>query len=221
MADPIHPGGAIIDYYRARFDDHGDIAQGAGWPNAPDRITRFDVILDIAGQIAPDVPISLCDVGCGSGELARRIADKGLDHIAYRGIDALAAPLVEARRKFPDLAFLQLDAATASPGQMQAFSCDILVANGVFTVKAGMSHDDMWSLMTGVLCNLWPFVRRGMIFNVMSKMVDWERDDLFHVSYDALAQFLHGLAGRRIGFRADYGLYEYMAYATKPIDGDI
>jgi hypothetical protein len=49
----------------------------------------------------------------------------------------------------------------------------------------------------------------------MSPIVDRERDDLFHVSYDRLAAFLHALAGRSIGFRADYGLYEYMAYATK------
>jgi hypothetical protein len=54
-----------------------------------------------------------------------------------------------------------------------------------------------------------------MAFNVMSKAVDWERDDLFHVSMDRLATLLHGLAGRRIVFRADYGLYEYTAYAYR------
>src|SRR5262245_20475143 len=49
----------------------------------------------------------------------------------------------------------------------------------------------------------------------MSKIVDWEREDLFHLPMDEAPRFLHGLAGRRVQFRADYGLYEYTAYAYK------
>ena len=78
----------------------------------------------------------------------------------------------------------------------------------------------MWSFMTATLERVWPFVRHGLVFNVMSTAVDRQRADLFHVSYDRLARFLHDLAGRSIGFRADYGLYEFMAYASKrPLRG--
>ena len=49
----------------------------------------------------------------------------------------------------------------------------------------------------------------------MSKVVDWERDDLFHASMDDMARVLHRLAGRRVRMRADYGLFEFTCYAYK------
>src|SRR6185436_16157292 len=84
-----------------------------------------------------------------------------------------------------------------------------------FTVKADLTSEQMWSFMESTLRHVWPYVRRGVAFNLMSKIVDWEREDLFHVGFDDCARFLQQLAGRRVRFRADYGLYEYTAYAYK------
>jgi len=53
----------------------------------------------------------------------------------------------------------------------------------------------------------------GIAFNVMSKHVDWERDDLFHLPFDTLAEFLEEHLTRNYVFRNDYGLYEYTTYA--------
>ena len=68
--------------------------------------------------------------------------------------------------------------------------------------------------LRGVEC-LWSVVRKGLAFNVMSKHVDWERDDLFHVPMDRVAALMHRLAGRNVTLRADYGLYEYTCYGYK------
>ena len=70
----------------------------------------------------------------------------------------------------------------------------------------------MWTFMTHVITKLWAETRKGLAFNVMSAVVDWRRDDLFHVELDRLAAFLFALAGRRVVFRNDYDLYEYTAY---------
>jgi hypothetical protein len=45
--------------------------------------------------------------------------------------------------------------------------------------------------------------------------VDWERDDLFHVSFDVMAKFLTAELTRNFIFRQDYGLYEYTVYAYR------
>ncbi|MEZ5287330.1 MAG: hypothetical protein R2712_21510 [Vicinamibacterales bacterium] len=89
------------------------------------------------------------------------------------------------------------------------------MANGVFTGRHGVSHADMWRFLESVIRTVWPHVRRGLAFNVMSTVVDWTRDDLFHVPMDEVARLLHELAGRRVWMRADYGLYEYTAFATR------
>jgi hypothetical protein len=49
----------------------------------------------------------------------------------------------------------------------------------------------------------------------MSKHVDWERDDLFHLPYDPLAAFLKAEISRHFVFRADYGLYEFTTFVYR------
>ena len=94
-------------------------------------------------------------------------------------------------------------------------AADYCVINGLFTVKGELTDAAMWEFMTAVLGRLWPVTRKAIAFNVMSKQVDWERADLFHVSLDRMAEFLHRLAGRNVTFRADYGLFEYTCYVRK------
>ena len=57
--------------------------------------------------------------------------------------------------------------------------------------------------------------RIGIAFNVMSKNVDWERDDLFHWGLDELTAFLTKDISRRFVLRNDYGLYEYTVYVYR------
>lgn len=190
----------------------GDTPEGAHWPNQADRLRRFEVMLDLL----PDrrQPVVLCDLGCGTGELLGHIRALGMHNISYVGVDRSALALEYAARKFPDARFVHLD-VNAGDTDLKAIECDYLVANGLFTAKWELSHEQMRGFMEQTLARVWPMARRGMAFNVMSKAVDWEREDLFHVGMDELAAFLHRLAGRRLTFRADYGLYEYTAYVLK------
>ncbi|MEA2720933.1 MAG: hypothetical protein QOJ39_2797 [Candidatus Eremiobacteraeota bacterium] len=205
----------LARYYDERLTIHGDTPEGAAWPNARDLATRFDVMSDLAAALAPDRPIVLCDLGCGTGELLAHVRERAPEQVEYVGVDISGAALAYARRKFPEIPFHELDVLAAPGAELERLRCDVLVANGLFTVKGDLPDEAMWSFMTAVLKKVWPFVRRGIVFNVMSTAVDRQREDLFHVSYDRLARFLHELAGRSIGFRADYGLYEFMAYASR------
>lgn len=205
----------LARYYDERLAIHGDTPEGAAWPNARDRARRFDVATDLAAALTPDRPIAVCDLGCGTGELLAHLRERALEHVEYVGVDISGAALAYARRKFPEAPFHELDVLAATDAELGRLRCDVLVANGLFTVKGDLPDDAMWSFMTATLQRVWPFVRHGLVFNVMSTAVDRQRDDLFHVSYDRLARFLHELAGRSIGFCADYGLYEFMAYASK------
>ena len=58
-------------------------------------------------------------------------------------------------------------------------------------------------------------VKRGISFNLMSKSVDWEREDLFHYPLDRLSDFLCKKISRNFIVRNDYGLYEYSTYVYK------
>ncbi|MEQ9143011.1 MAG: hypothetical protein RLO08_01505 [Parvibaculaceae bacterium] len=79
-----------------------------------------------------------------------------------------------------------------------------------------------WSgIMKPVLPNMAPTIgasigaaRKGVAFNVMSTLVDWEREDLFHWPFDRMVACLSPLT-RHLTMRADYGLREYTVYLRR------
>jgi len=204
----------IAEHYDACLKANGDTAKGADWPNQADREVRFDVMLDVlAGDASPS--IDLLDFACGTGDMLRHIRNRDLKHIRYRGADISAAALRLARAKFPDSPFTEIDIVRASDAQVAALAADYCVVDGLFTVKTAIGDEDMWLFLTEVIGRLWKVTRKGIAFNVMSKQVDYERPDLFHLSLDRAAGFLHSMAGRSVAFRADYGLYEYTCFAFR------
>lgn len=203
----------ILEQSDAALRTFGDTARGANWPNESDRRLRFDVMLDVMAGRGPG-PVRLCDLGCGTGELLAHLRRRGMDDVEYVGVDRSHLALQHARAKFPDAQFLELD-INADHADLGQLDCDFLVANGLFTVKWELSDAQMRAFIEGSLRRVWPHVRRGIAFNLISPVVDWERRDLYHASMDETARFLHGLAGRRVRLRADYGLYEYTACAWK------
>lgn len=60
-------------------------------------------ILDIFIQRAQGI---VCDLGCGPGQVARYLADRGREVV---GVDVSAGMVAEARRLNPDVTFLQAD----------------------------------------------------------------------------------------------------------------
>ena len=83
---------------------------------------------------------------------------------------------------------------------------------------ASSSFDDMFAYFTKMIALMFTKTKRGMAFNVMSKAVDWERDDLFHVPTDALINFMVKNMSRNFVIRNDYGLYEYTTYVYHEYD---
>jgi dTDP-4-amino-4,6-dideoxygalactose transaminase len=208
------PDDALLALYDDALARHGDTAQGALWPNETDRQARYDVMLDLLSDAPPGRRVLLCDLACGTGGLLARLRERGLANVDYRGLDRSAAAIALARAKFPDADFRVLDLLDPA-ADIAALDCDYLVANGLFTVRGAMTSAQMQAFLEGVLATAWPRVRRGLAFNVMSTVVDWQRDDLFHAPMDEMARVLHGLAGRQVRMRADYGLYEYTCFATR------
>ena len=202
---------SLIEHYEACLDRHGDTPQGVDWPNAADAETRYRVMLDLVGNTHGE-PVTLLDFGCGAAHLADYLARHNRRDISYMGLDASPKFVELARTKHPQLPLYCLDVlATGTP----APEADFVVMNGVFTEKRGMSFDEMRGYMEQLLQHVFKTTRVGLAFNVMSKHVDWERDDLFHLPFDTLVSFLRSNLSRHIVLRADYGLYEYTTYVYR------
>lgn len=208
------PDDVIVAHYDQALRQFGDSPQGALWPNAKDRQTRFDVMLDVLSERTGQ-SLVLCDLGCGTGELLARMRERGISGVTYVGVDRSEVALTFARAKFPGVQFLHLD-VNDPDSDLSQIDCDYLVANGLFTVRHVVNEAQMAAFVDSTIRRVWPHVRAGIAFNLISNVVDWRRDDLFHASMDDIARLLHELAGRRVRIRADYGLYEFTCYALKP-----
>ncbi|MEM0921454.1 MAG: class I SAM-dependent methyltransferase [Pseudomonadota bacterium] len=195
-------------YYDRRLADHGDTAQGAGWPNEMDRQTRFRIMRELApeGQMQ-----DLCDLACGTGTFLDHLIATGQPPQRYLGLDISDTAIAAAQAKHGTEHFARHDILQdPAPGTF-----DYVIANGLFTVKDSLSQTEMWDFLRATTRAMWAMTRHGMAFNVMSAVVDWQREDLFHVECDALLRWLYELAGRRVILRADYDLYEYTAYVYR------
>ncbi len=198
----------IVEHYEKCLETHGDTYLGVDWPNKEDAATRYKIMLGVIAEPAPR-PLKLLDFGCGAGHLLEFIEAEKLNHIDYIGLDISPKFIALCRSKWPERDFIETDILI---DQNQLPRVDYLVMNGVFTEKRGLAYGKMFEYMRNVMRIAWPSVGKGMAVNVMSKSVDWERNDLFHLGKTEFAAFIKRDLSTHLKFYLDYGLYEYTAY---------
>jgi hypothetical protein len=201
---------AIIEHYESCLARHGDTNLGVDWPNQADAEKRYLVMLEVVRE--PFVGLTLLDFGCGASHLYPYLQSSRFAGLEYHGLDASPAFCALSREKYPQNDYVCLD-VIAEPGELGEF--DYVVMNGVFTEKRDLTFEEMFEYFKQVMRIVFPKVRRGLAFNVMSKAVDWERSDLFHVPTDLLISFMANELTRHFIIRNDYGLYEYTVYVYK------
>jgi SAM-dependent methyltransferase len=199
----------IAEHYKKCFEDHGDNHLGVDWPKYEDTLTRYKVMLDLINE---NNKVSLLDFGCGLGHLYKFILNKKKENeIIYSGLDINEKFYDHCIKKYPEVNLFLKDININD----EIPNFDYIVCNGTFTEKRDLSYEEMFDFMSNTLKTLWLKTNKGIAFNVMSKLVDWERDDLFHVSMDELGLFLKNNLSRNFVIRNDYKLYEYTIYVYK------
>ena len=206
------PYATLVHFTETCLDRYGDCYLGVGWTKRQeDADTRYRVMLDVlAGERC--WPATLLDFGCGASHLYEYLKAHQRADIIYSGLDVSPKFLALSRGKFPHLTFYELD-LLEDDGDLPMF--DYVVMNGVFTVKRDLSFEAMLDYFQRLVLRVFAKTRKGLAFNVMSKRVDWEREDLFHLPFETLASFLAQEVSRHFIIRHDYGLYEYTTYVYR------
>jgi len=201
----------IVKHYEKCFEKYGADHRGVDWPNQYDLDKRFQVMTGLI--LRKDTPCTLLDFGCGTGLLLDWLKKNELLHrFDYYGCDISEKFIECCKKKFPTDQFFQTD-VLQSPEKLNNY--DYIIVNGVFTMKVDLSYQAMWDFFCQSVTQLFSKANKGIAFNLMSKQVDWERPDLFHVGLDQLTAFLTKNLSRHFVIRNDYGLYEYTAYLYK------
>jgi SAM-dependent methyltransferase len=198
---------SIYKFYEKCFKEHGDTPQGLAWPNEEGMQKRFRVMEGLV-----DAPhASLLDLGCGTGRFLEYLK-KNDSKIDYTGMD-ISKKFIDHCKKTYITGDFHVRDILREP--LDPDSYNYIVMNGILTVKNSLSFPEMWDFTKSLVKGAFLGATHGIAFNVMSKQVDWERDDLFHLSLDELANFLSSELSRNFVIRNDYGMYEYTVYMYK------
>lgn len=202
---------SIVAHYENCLARHGDSHLGVDWPKREDADTRYRIMLEII-KLHANRHVSLLDFGCGASHLYEYMLKRNMRGIVYAGLDLSEKFIQLSKSKFPENTYYCLDILDQS-SQLPSF--DYVIMNGVLTEKRELSFDEMFTYFKQMLKTAFKKTSVGLAFNVMSKQVDWEREDLFHLSLDTVADFLIKELSRNFVIRNDYGLHEYTTYVYK------
>lgn len=206
----------IIKHYEQCFKKYGDSAKGVDWPNEIDLQNRYTVMSELisARKLRSYENDTLLDFGCGNAMFLKFLQEhERFNTLKYTGLDASDEFIKFCKIKYPNHSFICCDILEDDDNFSKEY--DWIVCNGVFTEKRELAFEEMFQYFKLMIRLLFSKARRGLAFNVMSKNVDWERDDLFHLSHDLLSDFLCNDISRNYVIRNDYGLYEYTTYVYK------
>jgi SAM-dependent methyltransferase len=204
----------LQEHYERRLEEAGATPQGADWPNGQDLEARFATQLEVLRSVPPATePPRVLDLGCGPGLLLDYLsATDALERISYLGVDLSPRMIAAAHARWPSMRFETRD-IIAQP--LEPASVDVVIMNGVLTERQGIPRERMVALAESLVTAAFQTARYGVVFNAMSRHVDWEREDLFHWGFDDVAAFLTRTLTRHVAIRADYGLYEFSAFAYR------
>lgn len=201
----------IVAFSEGFLEDYGhDSAQGVGDLRG-DQDSGHRVMLEMIRD--PGSPVTLLDFGCGLSRLNDVLVREGPAGVTYVGLDVSDRFLEASRQRYPDVTYLKLDILADGIDELPEF--DYVVMNGLFTYRGDRTDEELWAYMRALVNGVWPRVRQGLAFNMHSKQVDWEREDLFHVAFDPLVSWLSREVSRHVVIRADYGLYDITVYVYR------
>jgi SAM-dependent methyltransferase len=198
----------IVSHYENCFNLFGDNHLGVDWQNAKDAAKRYQVMIEIIMDKHKTVS-SLLDFGCGTSGLLNYINKKKINNIKYSGLDISPAFVEVSQKKYPNTKFYNLDILDSNIS-LPVF--DYIIMNGVFTEKQNLTFDQMFEYFCTMIKKTISHAQKGIAFNVRSKQVDHEDEDLFHLSLDRLAWFLTKEVSKNFIIRNDYGIEEYTVY---------
>ncbi|HVH77425.1 MAG TPA: class I SAM-dependent methyltransferase [Stellaceae bacterium] len=212
MRDDVHE---IAADYEDMLATRGAVLAGVGWSSAFDLALRYGTLLSRVDfrRFSRERPLRLLDLGCGPGFLLDYLASNDLlDRVDYTGVDVSEVGLAHARRRWPQQRFERRDVRD-QPFDADEF--DFCMICGVFSSRCGISFEAMRDLAQATLRALWPSLAMGLAFNVYSKHVDYEREDLFHWALDEVMAFCKRYLSRHVSFHLDYGLWDLSVLVSR------
>ena len=122
----VHSTEDYLRPYREAIRRHGPGFEATLWSSPEGQRIRFDVMVDLAGFNG----CAVLDIGCGRGDFAARLIERGVDFTRFTGIDALPEVIGAAKaRQLPRCEFFVGD-VVADPSLLKIAEVDFVCFSG-------------------------------------------------------------------------------------------
>ena len=189
----------IYSLYKELYKKHGVSPEAVKARNSAQQKNRFEYLLSCAQIQKND---SILDVGCGSGEMLNylRINEyKGF----YCGVDFLSEFVEHANdiyKKDKKSKFIEMDVTTENFTE----SYDWVMLSGVFNDLREDSEVFFYSMIE----KMFKASNKGIIFNSLTKYVDYEDENLFYTYPDKVIKYCFENLSKYIVLNTNYQLKE-------------
>jgi SAM-dependent methyltransferase len=208
MTDHAGLRAKIARYYTGKIVEHGPVARGVDWNDAPSQELRFAQILRI-GEGRPH--FTLNDYGCGYGALLGFLRARG-QTCEYAGFDISEEMIQQARQRH-----CADSAARFAVSDAPEAPADFTVASGLFNVKLDTPPAAWRAYLLETLGHMDRVSKAGFAFNCLTRYSDPERmrDDLYYADPAELFDYCKRRFSRNVALLHDYGLYEFTILVRK------
>ncbi len=188
----------LIQFYRERYEKVGGSIEAMGWRDVESQQLRFKILSEIADLSN----CSVCDVGCGFGDLSAFL-DQRFEGIQYTGVDICGDLLEEAEKRYPSSLFKEQNVLSALvPDQF-----DFVLSSGALSYRIQDNAIHIQQMLEAFMS----MTTQGVAVNFLSSYVDYQLDKNFHFSPEEAFRMGRQLT-RFVTVRHDYPLYEFTLY---------
>ncbi len=192
----------ILKNYESLLAKYGDDPRSCQWKDRASQNLRFDVLEEVADLNGARV----LDLGCGTADFFYHLKKKDIS-ANYTGYDLSPAMVNFIKQKNPSCRVFVRD--ILKEGVAETF--DYCLISGIFNNKISNN----WRFLTAVLETLWPHIRKGIAFNLITSYVDYRESHLYYADPCKIYNWIKLHLTRFITLRSDYLPFEYTVYAYK------
>lgn len=199
----------VKQYYSEKILTHGATSKGVDWNSTESQHLRFKQLCKILPE---DVAFSLCDFGCGYGELFKYLHMNLKSHFQYLGFDIAPAMIAEAKKQNQENKNVSF--TTLTPSHQQDFT----IASGIFNIRLHLADDNEWQeYIIQTLHQLNDISTKGFSFNALTSYSDKEfmQDYLYYANPTFLFDYCKLNFSKNVALLHDYNLYEFTILVRK------
>lgn len=198
---------SVEELYSNNLDKYGITSKAVGWNTEECQHLRFEKLLQF---IPRDVHITVNDLGCGYGAFFSFLDINGYLVDKFYGYDISAKMLEKANEVIGNDTRVEL---INSP--VLTHKTDYSFVSGIFNVKCDADERSWLDFILLTLDNLNENSTKGFSFNLLTKYVDFTRDDLYYADPSYFFDLCKIKYSKKVNLVHDYDLWEWTLTVIK------